>query len=128
MSRFLEKELNSEIKKYLKIRKVLRIVEVVLVIVVVLTAVLVKPKISDAVFSLLAAFLIPECFIAIQRWGVNCLIKGVKNILECDLEKHSKLSIENQEKLISHEFYKSMCKILEKELEELEDMKRLVIF
>lgn len=119
MARFLEKELDSRIQRYLKIRKVLRIVELVGVIIVILISFLRKLSVSEVIFSLLAVPLLFECFIAIERWGVKSLIEAVENYLKEELED------ENEQENLDYEFKRI---ILRKELKELEDLKRLVIF
>lgn len=129
MSKILD-VLDYDIQKYLKIRKVLRIVELVGLLVVVLTAIFIGPSILELIFSLLSVLVVPECFIAIQRWGTKSLIKDVLLFLNGELDKILSMkeyceNIEKNANTVKIGFYQYM---LEKKVEEVENLKRLVIF
>ncbi len=129
MSKILD-VLDYDIQKYLKIRKVLRIVELVGLLVVVLTAIFIGPSILELIFSLLSVLVVPECFIAIQRWGTKSLIKDVLLFLNGELDKNLSMkeyceNIEKNANTVKIGFYQYMLK---KKIEEVENLKRLVIF
>jgi len=133
MSEFLFKELDYDIWKYLKIRKVLRIVEFVGLLLVALSAVFIRPSIWEFIFSLLSVLIIPECFLAIQRWDTKSLIKEVLQFLNGELEENLSMkeyceNIEKNGNPVKIGFYQYMCIIIEEKIEEVERLKRLVIF
>ena len=132
MSKILD-VLDYDIQKYLKIRKVLRIVELVGLLVVVLTAIFIRPCIWELIFSLLSVLIIPECFVAIQRWGTKSLIKDVLLFLNGELDKYLSMkeyceNIEKNANTVKIGFYQYICIKIEKKMEEVENLKRLVIF
>lgn len=129
MSKILD-VLDYDIQKYLKIRKVLRIVELVGLLVVVLTAIFIGPSILELIFSLLSVLVVPECFIAVQRWGTKSLIKDVLLFLNGELDEILSMkeyceNIEKNANTVKIGYYQYM---IEKKIEEVENLKRLVIF
>ena len=99
--------LKPDVQKYLRLRKVLRTIEFVCF--VALLVVLAFSDIKDFVeiISCMAVVvIIPEAFLAIQRWTVETSIRCAKLLVEKDLNFYSKQKAEAEkleEDLISRE-------------------------
>ena len=99
--------LKPDVQRYLRLRRVLRTVEFVCLVALLIVFLYTGGENLARIIGCLAiVIIIPEVFLAVQRWGVETSIKYAKLLEEKDLDFYSKQKEEAEkmkEDLISRE-------------------------